>query len=155
MRDYGIDGVFVQRFIAPLRDAQNLRHNSIVLDHCREGANRFGRAYAVMYDLSGLGENSFAEVVDDWHAMRTQMHVTDSPAYLRHRGKPLVAVWGVGFNKDRKYTVVECRRLVGLLKKDGCTVMLGVPTGWRELERDSVRDPVLQGVLKLADIVNP
>lgn len=155
MRDYAIDGVFVQRFIAPLRDARNLQHNNVVLDHCREGANRFGRAYAVMYDLSGLGENRVSEVADDWRALRIQMHITEDPAYLRHREKPVVAVWGVGFNKDRKYTIAECRRLVEFLKKDGCTVMLGVPNGWRELNRDSVTDPELHEVLKLADIVSP
>lgn len=155
MRDYGIDGVFVQRFATPLRDAKSLRHNNVVLDHCREGANRFGRAYAVMYDLSGLDENRVSEVADDWRALRTQMHITEDAAYLRHRGKPVVAVWGVGFNEDRKYTIAECRRLVEFLKKDGCTVMLGVPNGWRELNRDSVTDPELHEVLKLADIVSP
>ena len=55
MREYGIDGAFVQRFITDLRDPRALRHNNTVLANCREGANRFGRAYAVMYDLSGLG----------------------------------------------------------------------------------------------------
>ena len=155
LRDYGIDGVFVQRFIAPLRDAANLRHNNVVLDHCRAGANRFGRAYAVMYDLSGLSENRVSEVCDDWRALRTQMHITQDPAYLRHRGKPVVAVWGVGFNKDRRYTIAECRQLVEFLKQDGCTVLLGVPNGWRELNRDSVADPALHEVLKLADIVSP
>ena len=34
------------------------------------------------------------------------MRITEDPAYLRHRGKPLVVVWGVGFDKDRDYTVV-------------------------------------------------
>jgi hypothetical protein len=155
MRDYGIDGVFVQRFATPLRDARGLRHNNVVLTHCRKGANRFGRAYAVMYDLSGLGENQVSEVANDWRALRTQMHITEDPAYLQHRGKPVVAVWGVGFNKDRKYSIAECRQLVEFLKKDDCTVMLGVPNGWRELNRDSVADPELHEVLKLADIVSP
>ena len=45
MHDYSIDGVFVQRFVTPLRDAQSLRHINTVLDHCRAGANAFGRAY--------------------------------------------------------------------------------------------------------------
>ena len=107
--------------------------NNTVLAHCREGANRHGRAYAVMYDLSGLGANRIQEVMDDWRALRSQMRVTDDPAYLQHRGKPLVAVWGVGFNDGRKYTLAECRELVEFLKKDGCSVMLGVPYGWREL----------------------
>ena len=155
MRDYGIDGALVQRFIASLRDPVSLRMNNTVLAHCREGANRSGRAYAVMYDLSGLGANRMQEVMDDWRALRTQMRVTDDPAYLRHRGKPLVAVWGVGFNDDRKYTTAECRELVEFLKKDGCTVMLGTPTGWRDLDRDTVRDPALHDVLKLADVLSP
>jgi hypothetical protein len=155
MRDYGIDGVFVQRFIAPLRDSQTLRHNNVVLDHCRAGANRSGRVYAVMYDLSGLGENRVLEAAQDWRALRTRMRVTEDPAYLRHRGKPVVAVWGVGFNRGRSYSVEECRGLVEFLKKDGCTVMLGVPTGWRELTRDSVTNQTLHQVIQLADIVSP
>lgn len=155
MREYGIDGAFVQRFIAGLRGANSLRMNNAVLANCREGANRNGRAYAVMYDLSGLGAGRIREVMDDWTALRTQMHIGDDPAYLHHRGKPLVAVWGVGFNDDRKYTVAECRELVEFLKKDGCAVMLGVPTGWRALDRDSVRDEALYEVIALADVVSP
>ena len=155
MRDYGIDGAFVQRFIVDLRDPRGLRHNNTVLGHCREGANRFGRAYAVMYDLSGLGANRIEEVMDDWRALRTQMRVTDNPAYLRHRGRPLVAVWGVGFNDGRRYTLEECRRLVEFLKQDGCSVMLGVPTFWRELTRDAVTNAALHEIIKLADVVSP
>ncbi|HMJ91904.1 MAG TPA: glycoside hydrolase family 71/99-like protein [Candidatus Acidoferrum sp.] len=155
MRDYGIDGAFVQRFITDLRDPRALRHNNTVLSHCREGANRFGRAYAVMYDLSGLGTNRIQEVIDDWRALRTRMRVTEDPAYLRHRGRPLVAVWGVGFNDGRRYTLDECRRLVEFLKADGCSVMLGVPTGFRELNRDAVKETALHEVIKLADVASP
>lgn len=45
--------------------------------------------------------NSVAKVAADGSELRTKMHITEDPAYFRHRGKPLVAVWGVGFNKDR------------------------------------------------------
>ncbi len=155
MREYGIDGAFVQRFATGLRDPKVLRQNNTVLAHCREGAERNGRAFAVMYDLSGLGANRTKEVMDDWRSLRTALRVTDSPAYLRHRGKPLVAVWGVGFSDDRKYTLGECRKLVEFLKKDGCTVMLGVPTHWRELKNDAAADPALHEVLKLADVISP
>jgi hypothetical protein len=155
MRDYGIDGAFVQRFINDLRDPRALRHNNTVLAHCREGANRFGRAYVVMYDLSGLGANRIREVMDDWTSLHTRMRITDDPAYLKHRGHPLVAVWGVGFNDGRKYTLDECKRLVEFLKKDGCSVMIGVPSYWREMTRDSVKDPALHDVIKLADVVSP
>lgn len=155
MRDYGIDGAFVQRFAAGLRSPDTLRHNNTVLSHCREGANTFGRAYALMYDLTGLGAGRIDEVIDDWQMLRTRMRLGEDPAYSRHRGKPVVAVWGVGFNDKRRYTLNECRRLVEYLKGDGCAVMLGVPTWWREMRNDAVADPALHEVIALADIVSP
>lgn len=155
MREYGIDGAFVQRFITDLRDPRALRHNNTVLAHCREGANRSGRTYAVMYDLSGLGTNRIQEVMDDWSSLHKRMQITEDPAYLHHHGRPLVAVWGVGFNDRRAYTLAECRRLVEFLKQDECSVMLGVPTGWRELNRDSVKNPALHELLGLVDVISP
>ena len=87
------------------------------------------------------------------------MAITEDPAYLNHHGKPVVAVWGIGFNDHRKYTLAECRRLVEFLKNDpeagGCTVMLGVPTNWRELKGDAVSDPELLEMLAMADIISP
>ena len=155
MRDYGIDGVFVQRFISGLRRPESLEHCNTVLANCREGANRFGRVYAVMYDLSGLGAGRINEVMDDWRALRRDWQITQDSAYLHHRGNPVVTVWGVGFNDHREYTLAECRQLVEFLKADGCTVMLGVPAHWRELKADAVNDPALLEVIKAADIVSP
>ena len=158
MRDYGIDGAFVQRFArGAMRDDQR-HHKNVVLSHAREGANLMGRSYAVMYDLSGLPAGGTAYVKKDWAMLRSQMHITADPAYQRHNGKPLVAVWGIGFNdrsKPREYTLEECRNLVEYLKADGCAVMIGSPSGWRGLERDALPDPVLHEVLKLADVISP
>lgn len=155
MREYGIDGVFVQRFANGLRDGPGRHHKDVVLANCREGANREGRTYAVMYDLSGLPAGGVARVMADWKMLRTQMHIGKDPAYLRHRGQPLVAVWGVGFSDGRKYSLPECRALIEFLKADGCSVMLGVPTGWRDRKRDAAPDPALHDVLKLAEVISP
>jgi hypothetical protein len=126
-----------------------------VLAHSREGAHQAGRAYAVMYDLSGLRAGRMSEVMDDWRALRERLNLAKDTAYLRHRGKPVVAVWGIGFSDGRAYTLAECRQLVEFLKADGCTVMLGVPTYWRELKNDAAPDPALHELLQLADIVSP
>lgn len=159
MQDYGIDGVFVQRFAAGLRNQNNLDHCNTVLANCREGANLHGRTYAVMYDLSGLQAGHIEEVMDDWRELRKKMTITADPAYLYHRGKPVVAVWGIGFNDRRKYTLEECRRLIEFLKNDpqagGCTVMLGVPAHWRELNKDAMNDPKLLEIIGMADVVSP
>jgi hypothetical protein len=155
MRDYGIDGAFVQRFAGVVLSPSGLLHDNTVLANCREGANRNGRTYAVMYDFSGINSNRINDVMDDWRNLRTRMKLCDDPAYLHHRGKPVVTVWGVGFNDDRKYTIADCKRFIEFLKADGCTVMLGVPTHWRELNHDATRDPALHDVIALADIVSP
>src|SRR5439155_3717987 len=159
---YGIDGVFVQRFAGETVSPKDLRHVNTVLSHCREGANRCGRAYAVMYDLSGLPAGGTKRVIEDWKLLGDRMKIGRDPkdaAYLRHGGKPVVAVWGIGFNDGRKYTLAECEQLVDFLKSDkhygGCTVMLGVPTGWRTLDRDSVKDEALHRIITTADIVSP
>jgi hypothetical protein len=159
MQESGIDGVFVQRFITDVSSPRGARHFNVVLDHCREGANLFGRTYGVMYDLSGLGGAQMPRVMDDWKALVDHMQVTKDPAYLHHAGKPVVAVWGFGFSDGRRYTPTEGLALVKFLKDDprygGCTAMLGVPTYWRTLERDCVQDPVLHQLILKADIVSP
>ena len=159
MAQNGIDGVFVQRFVAGAGSPSFQLHNNTVLANCREGANLHGRTYALMYDLSGLGAGRMDEVIDDWRRLRLRMKLCDDPAYLHHKGKPVVTVWGVGFNDKRAYSLEECRRLVDFLKNDkeagGCTVMLGVPTYWREMKNDAMHDPLLHEIIAMADIVSP
>jgi len=159
MKEYNIAGVFVQRFAAEVFHPSGLRHFNTVLGHCREGARRFGRSYALMYDLSGMGVGQMKQVMDDWKRLVDGMGITRDAAYQRHGGKPVVAVWGLGFNDGRKYTLGEGTALVDFLKNDprygGCTVMLGVPSWWRTLERDSVPDPALHALIVKADIVSP
>ncbi|HEV3005208.1 MAG TPA: glycoside hydrolase family 71/99-like protein [Pirellulales bacterium] len=162
MKDYGIDGVFVQRFGVETVQPKDLRHCNTVLAHCREGANLYGRCYALMYDLSSLPEGGTQLVIDDWKLLVELMRIgkdENDPAYLRHGGKPVVAVWGIGFNDGRNYTLAECERLIDFLKNDdtygGFTVMIGVPTGWRTLDADSVADPALHRIVAQADIISP
>jgi hypothetical protein len=162
MKEYGIDGVFVQRFAVEVIGAKDLHHRNVVLEHCREGANRYGRTYAVMYDLTGLPGGRMQTVLDDWKLLADRMKLgrdRNDPAYLHHAGKPVVAVWGVGFNDGRKYMLEECTRLVDFLKNDsqygGNTVLLGIPTGWRTLDGDAVADRSLHELLLKADVLSP
>ncbi|MCB1078332.1 MAG: hypothetical protein KDM64_10950 [Verrucomicrobiae bacterium] len=155
MRDYGIDGAFVQRFANGLHHPPLLIQKNAVLAGAREAANRTGRSYAVMYDLSGLKSGEVDRVREDWAALRGTMQIGQDPAYQLHEGKPLVAVWGVGFSDDRPYSLEECRALIAYLKEDGCTVMLGVPSWWREGSHDASNDPTLPDILAMADILSP
>jgi len=161
MRDYGIDGAFVQRFGVSTNNDKQFNRVNVVLSHCREGANLAGCAYAVMYDLSGMKAGQIDRVIEDWRLLVSRMGITRDKAdhaYLHHKGKPVVTIWGPGF-KDREIGPAECGRLVDFLKNDrdcgGCAVMLGVPTGWRTLTRDSVNDKTLLDLIAKADIVSP
>jgi hypothetical protein len=161
MREYGIDGVFLQRFATTSRDPRFRGPMDKVLSHARAAAQANGRQWAVMYDLTGLKPDQIDVVINDWRKLRQETGITDSktdPAYLRHRGKPLVALWGLGFS-DRDPMLDEWQKLVAFLKDDpqfgGCSVMLGVPTYWRSLNRDAIKDPKLHEIITMADVVSP
>ena len=161
MQQYGIDGVFVQRFPtdfygrdlapAPFRDSGDR-----VLGYCREAAAANGRSYSLMYDLSGLGSNADAVVMADWrHLVGTGVvRGTNDVAWQCHKGKPVIALWGVGFNDNRRYGLDACERLVDFFKGEGCAVLLGAPFYWRSLKADTVSDERLHAVLRKADIVH-
>lgn len=162
MKEYGIDGVFVQRFAVELVGVKDLHHRNVVVEHCREGANRNGRAYALMYDLTGLPAGQMQIVIDDWKSLTDRMRLgrdTKDHAYLHHGGKPVIAVWGIGFNDGRKYTLTECARLIDFLKNDkkygNNTVLLGIPSSWRTADGDAISDPALHELLEKADVLCP
>jgi len=166
MKDYELDGVFVQRF-ATIAAMESRNYRRLMVDnekllHCRAAANEQKRCYALMYDLSGLTDDDFERLARDWKNLRTKMQLGTDPndqAYLQHKGKPLVAIWGIGFNDDREYSLEKAADFLRLLKHNpewgGASLMLGVPYGWREKNRDTSQDESFHKVLELADIISP
>lgn len=161
MKEHGINGVFLQRFAVTARDPRHLSSMDAVLDSCRAAAKETGREWALMYDLSGLKPGEAASVIDDWSHLQQGPRPGDpeaNPTYLRHRGKPLVALWGLGFS-DRAPMLDEWEKLITFFKTEawpgGCAVMLGVPTFWRTLDRDAIADPALHRLIAMADVVSP
>lgn len=160
MAQYGIDGAFLQRFGSDLRKPGTYDFCNAILDNVRNAANNNGRTWVVMYDLSGLsGEEISSVIIEDWKRLVDRMQVRRDPSYQNHAGKPLVVIWGVGFNEGRHYSLKDCEVLMDFLKNDprygGNSIMLGVPYGWRELNRDAVADPELHRLIKKTDIVSP
>jgi len=133
MRDYGIDGVFVQRFLVELGDASTDR----VLANVRAAAARTGRVYAVCYDLSGMPKDKlYDRLAADWKTLVDDTKITADDRYLRHAGKPVVFVWG--FFPDR-FGPAVAHRVIDLFKADGryaATLVGGCPWQWRT-EKDS------------------
>ena len=167
MRDYGIDGIFLQRFATVIATEDNNRRTDVaslnqVLKHCREGANQYGRTYAIMYDLSRMTPAAVEKIKADWKTLVSKSGITKDPndqAYQHHRGKPIVGIWGVGFNDDREYTSKDCLELINFFKHDpeygGNTVLIGTPLGWRDGWRDAGAIAEWEQVYKAADIISP
>ena len=162
MEEHGIDGVFLQRFIGSTRNENSRRDGGVVMENVRYGAETHNRVWAVMYDLSGGRPDDLMNVlINDWKRLVDEEKVRQDRMYLHHKGKPVVSIWGIGFNDNRRYTLQECLELITFLKDDpkygGNTVKIGVPTYWREMQegRDALNDPLLHEIVKKADIVSP
>ncbi|OGV64153.1 MAG: xylosidase [Lentisphaerae bacterium RIFOXYA12_FULL_48_11] len=165
MQDYGVDGVFMQRFFGVTRSDKSRKEGHVILGHALKAAKKYGRALAVMYDLSGLkaaGEDC-SSIIQDWKELVDEIKLTsqgNNQTYLYHRGRPLVAIWGLGFS-DRPYKISEIGfdKLIDFLKNDpvygGCSIMLGVPAQFRDLKGDCVADPYLHEILARVDVVMP
>jgi hypothetical protein len=117
------------------------------------------RAWAMMYDLSSnyTGPQLKQKVIDDWKYLVDTFGTSQDPAdeaYLHHNGKPVVAVWGLGF--QRAYEGQDTVDIIDFLKNDptygGCTIMIGVDNEWRTL-KDT--DPLFGQIVQMADIISP
>jgi hypothetical protein len=132
MQTYGIDTAALQRFNpvgdeGPTRDAMARK--------VRTAAEATGRKFYIMYDVTGWTAMQ-SELKTDW-TTKMAAH-TASPAYARQNGKPVVCVWGFGFDDDgRPFSPAVCLDVVTWLKAQGCYVIGGVPTYWREGRNDS------------------
>src|SRR5690242_13440564 len=65
MRDYGLDGVRVQRFVGETRRKRS--DGEVVLKNIMNAARESGRTFAIEYDISGGNPETFAQTIkDDW-----------------------------------------------------------------------------------------
>ena len=158
MSKYGIDGVFMQRFVNEIKMPSGKKHFDHVLDHAMKAARKFNRAIAIMYDLSGMDKNDVDILLKDIDTLSVKYKLfnrKDNQNYLYHNGRPLVAVWGIGFNDVRNYNLVQSETIVDGLIDRGFSVMIGVPTFWRTLDGDTEHNPQLHSIIRKCDILMP
>jgi len=139
MLNYGIDGVFVQRFVVGVGG-----HPTNVLDHARKAANRTGRTFSITYDMSGQSTSTlYSALTNDWRWLVDNMHITQDPRYLHHNGKPVLMIWG--FFSER-FSADLANQIIDFFKNDptyGVTLVGGgewwwgsdTATGWSNVFR--------------------
>jgi len=132
MQQYGIDCAALQRFNpngseGPIRDA--------ITAKVRTAAETYGRKFYIMYDVSGWN-NMQSEIKTDW--TNKMKAYTASSAYAMQNGKPVVCIWGFGFNdNNHNFTAAACLEVINWFKGQGCYVIGGVPTWWRTAPADA------------------
>jgi hypothetical protein len=148
MREYGCDTAALQRFNpvggeGPIRDAVTAR--------VRAAAERHGVKFYIMYDVTNWA-NMQSEIKADWVG-KMRAH-TASPAYARQNGKPVVCIWGFGFNDPgRPFGPQACQDVVDWFKAQGTYLIGGVPTHWRREVEDS--RPGFGGVYRSFHMISP
>lgn len=162
MKEYEIDGVFIQRFFSVLTSQSRLKHNDKVLASAIKAANKYGIAICLMYDIGSMDDSQYKLIMEDWKHLVDDLKLTNqgkNTTYLFHNGKPLVAFWGISAGTRESGHIPEIFDIINFFKNDpqygGCSIHLGIPSRWRTLGSDTKGDPRLLEVLKLADVVHP
>ena len=126
MQQNNIDTAALQRFNpnggeGATRDA--------VAARVRTAAETYGRKFYIMYDV-GNWTAMQSEIKADWTS-KMSAHAASS-AYARQQGRPVVGIWGFGFDDaNHPWDAATCLDVVNWFKSQGCYVMGGVPRGWR------------------------
>jgi hypothetical protein len=160
LREHGIDTAAAQRFVVAIANPANARRFDHVLRNVQSAAEQNERSFFVVYDISGANAATVTDAVrKDWHHLVEDLHLTQSPAYLRDHGKPVLELWGFGLG-DRPGNPEEVATLIDDLKsgrQGGVPVTLigGVPTYWRTLDRDSKSEPQWAKIYRSYDVISP
>lgn len=139
MKEYGIDGAAVQRFIGNIGSAI-INSEGSTINKIKQAAEANERIFYICYDTSSSGmEETWDETIKmDWVYNVEQNNLTTSPAYAKVGNKPVVQVWGLGFKGGKNPgTAAETIALIDFFKSRGCYVIGGVPRGWRTGTSDS------------------
>jgi len=126
MQQHGCDTAALQRFNpdggeGPIRNAMAAK--------VRTAAEAYGRKFYIMYDVTDWFDMQ-SQIKADWTEKMSAY--TKSAAYARQDGKPVVCIWGFGFNDDNHpFTPAACQDVITWFKQQGVYLIGGVPREWR------------------------
>ncbi len=153
MKDNQIDGIALQRFIGETFDGVFKSNRDSITARVKRSAEKHERIFYLMYDMSGLDVAKFDSMKTDWqNNMIAKLQITSSPYYVHHNNKPVVCIWGFGFT-DRSGSSAQCLDVINWFKSNGCFVIGGVPTNWRNSNGDS--KPGFLSVYNAFDMISP
>ncbi len=161
MKDYGLDGVLVQRFVGSIAGKRS--GGDVLLKNIIAAAQQSGRTFAIEYDITGGNLETFAATLqEDWRYLVDEIKIAAHPNYQRHNGKPVLAIWGMGLMEDRHvpHDPAAAKQLIEWFRsrapaKYQVTYMGGTPSRWRTLTNDARPEPGWSEVYQSMDVVQP
>jgi hypothetical protein len=198
MKDNTIDGAFVGRATAAIRRGDvSTDFRNQVLKNVKDACGTHGRVFYVNYDISddenkdpntaaGAGQNVLDFIYDDFNALVTGSTnfrgknyrgiITDSNGvlsarYLKHNGKPVVRIFGIGSKKNEYaagqflFSAQEAETKLANLRNIA-TVIIGVNNRWRTADSPEIRtdwkvptgtpiSPEVEDVWQSVDFIQP
>ncbi len=121
MRDYEIDGAWLQQFVLELPGgpaAKRYPTRRRVLEHVAAAAAKSGRVWAITYDISGMPKERVYEVLTgEWKRMIDEKAL--GPRYLREGGKPVVQLFGFYATGPNALPADIARQVIEFFKTPG------------------------------------
>ena len=157
MRDYGIDGAFLQRFLVGLPGgpvAVTYDSNLRVLHHVASAAKQTGRVWGISYDIAQMpGDRIFEALTEDWKRL-VDGRLVQSPRYLHEGGRPVVQIWGfLRGDPNRQVSAELANRLIDFFKAPGpYSAFLAGGGTWNWRRED---DPQWQAFYRRFDAYSP
>ena len=136
MQEHQLDGVFLQRFISGTQWDAGLDFIDKVADNVMKSCEKYERVFAFEFCIQ-QDEDYWVEVIkNDWMHLVDDLNVTLNPYYLKHKGRPLVGIYGIGFDMYSYATPEEAQELIDWFHSEApekyrATIMVGVPESWR------------------------
>jgi hypothetical protein len=162
MSNYNVYGIYLQRFLSAVdvQSSGSFGAKNKVLENVMTSATEYNRKFAVMYDVSGVTDATmYANIVADWEYLVDTYDILNKPEYVKQNGKPVVAIWGIGF-KDRGLTTATSQAIIDYFKTNAAPkyrayVMGGVPEGWRTRSGASETGVGWTAVYNSLDMISP
>lgn len=149
MKQYGIDGVALQRFLGETKNRLYREQRDSITTRVMHSAEKYNRIFYLMYDLSADDTLYFQ---NDFIHIEKELKIFTSPNYAMERGKSVVCLWGFGFT-HRLNAPEASLAIINWLKRKGYYVIGGVPTNWLSGTIDSYSNYL--PVYRAFDMISP
>jgi len=154
LQKYGIDGVALQRFLGPVLSSASIKANrDSIAVRLKRTSEKYETLYYLMYDMSPDNVDGFK---GDVLHMENDLKFMDSPNYAMQDGKPVICLWGIGFDhRDGDGYSTNSQTIIDWLHGKGYYVIGGVPSRWRQTNGDGDVALGYEDVFASLDMISP